>query len=114
MDILTKKPFRDFNLARPLYILILFPVFVGFIILFIWLTEYNYFANRFPKAVIALMFAVVFFMLVYVTLPLPAQFYFFAKFRIKTTRAEARYLEPLLGTYIGAGVIKWYPLNRVV
>jgi hypothetical protein len=91
----------------------LFPIFAGFVILFIWLTGYYYFNNTFSKTVIALMLAAAFFIIIYLTLPLTVQFYFFVKFGIKTTRAEAKYLDPLLGTPLGTGLIKWYPLNEL-
>jgi hypothetical protein len=48
-------------------------------------------------------------LIVHLTFPLTVQFYSFVKFGIKTTRAEAKYLDPLLGT----GLIKWYPLNEL-
>jgi hypothetical protein len=44
--------------------------------------------------------------------PLAGTVLFFSKFGIKTTRAEAKYLDPLLGTYIGVDLIKWYPLYK--
>jgi hypothetical protein len=113
MEMLTKKPFRNFNFARSLHILILFLIFAGFVILFIWLTGYYYFSSTFSKTVITLILTAVFFIIIYLTIPLTVQFYFSVKFGIKTTRAEAKYLEPLLGTPPALGVIKWYPLNEL-
>jgi hypothetical protein len=71
-------------------------IFAGFIMLFIILGEHHYFNNTFLKTVIALVLLAAFFMLIHLTLPLRVQFYFFAKFGIKTTVAEAEYLEPLI------------------
>jgi hypothetical protein len=91
----------------------LLPILAGFIMLYIILSEHRYFNGAFSKIVVAMALTAVFFMLIHLTLHLRVQFYFFAKFGVKTTAAEAGYLEPLLGTFIGVGVIKWYPLNEL-
>jgi hypothetical protein len=83
------------------------------VIAFMWLSEQWFFNTTFFKTVIALLLTAVFFTIVFLTWHWQVQFYFFAKFGIKTTKAEAQYLDPLLGTDIGFDLIKWYPLNEL-
>jgi tetratricopeptide (TPR) repeat protein len=78
-----------------------------------WLNEQWFFNMTFSKTVIALLLTAVFFTIFFLTYHWQVQLYFFAKFGIKTTKAEAKYLDPLLGTDIGFDLIIWYPLNEL-
>ncbi|MDR2135161.1 MAG: hypothetical protein LBO76_00940 [Treponema sp.] len=80
---------------------------------YILLSEHYWFNSTFSKVILALALTALLFLLIHATYHLKVQLYFYAKFGIKTTRAEAKYLEPLLGTFVAAFVEKWYPLNEL-
>jgi hypothetical protein len=73
------------------------------------LTNVFFLHTTFSKTLIALILTALFLIILHATLHLHIQLYLWAKFGIKTTKAEAKYLEPLLGGFNGV----WYPLNEL-